>query len=71
MDWLIVEPTLEQKLNLECTCRGIMQQTDLEQMQVLCVALTKQNWHQSMILKQAVQHIAQLDAWEFDEAAAE
>ena len=71
MDWLIVEPTLEQKLTLECTCRGIMEQTDLEQMQALCVALTKQNWHQGMILKQAVQHIAQLDAWEFDEAAAE
>jgi hypothetical protein len=69
MDWMVVEPTLEQKLTLECTCRGIMEQTDLKQMQVLCVALTKQNWHQAQLLKQAVSHIAQLDAWEFEEAA--
>ena len=69
MDWMIVEPTLEQKLTLECTCRGIMEATDIEEVQALCIALTKQNWHQGMILKQAVQHIAHLDAWDLEQAA--
>ena len=61
MDWMIVEPSLEQKLTLECTCRGVLEQTDLEQMQSLCIALVKQNWYQGQLLKQAVSHIAQLD----------
>ena len=61
MDWMIVEPSLEQKLTLECTCRGVLEQTDLEQMQSLCIALVKQNWYQGQLLKQAVSHIAQFD----------
>ena len=69
MDWMIVEPTLEQKLTLECTCRGIMEATDIEEIQALCVALTKQYLHHGMILKQAVQHIAHLDAWDLEQAA--
>lgn len=69
MDWMIVEPTLEQKLTLECTCRGIMEQSDLREMQALCIALTKQNWHQGQLLKQAVGHIAQLDEWGISELA--
>ena len=61
MDWMIVEPSLEQKLTLECTCRGVLEQTDLEQMQSLCIALVKQNWYQTQLLRQAVNHIAQFD----------
>jgi hypothetical protein len=69
MDWMIVEPSLEQRLTLECTCRGISEATDLREVQALCIALTRQNWHQGMILKQAVQHIAQLDSWDLEQAA--
>ena len=61
MDWMIVEPSLEQKLTLECTCRGVLEQNDLEQMRSLCIALLKQNWYQGQLLKQAVSHIAQFD----------
>ena len=61
MDWMIVEPTLEQKLTLECTCRGIQEATNFDELQALCIALTKQNWHQTMLLKQAVEKIAQFD----------
>lgn len=69
MEWMIVEPSLEAKLTLECTCRGIQEATDLEQIQALCIALTKQNWYQGMLLKQAVTHIAQLDSLEESSAA--
>jgi hypothetical protein len=61
MDWLTVEPTLESSLTLECTCRGIQAATDLEEMQSLCIALTRQNWYQAQLLKQAVSHIAEMD----------
>ncbi len=61
MDWLTVEPTLESSLTLECICRGIQQATNLEEMQSLCIALTRQNWHQGQLLKQAVSHIAEMD----------
>jgi hypothetical protein len=62
MDWMIIEPSLEAQLNLECTCRGIREATDLAQMQELCVALTQQNFHQSLLLKQAVTHIGALES---------
>jgi|TARA_R100000482_G_scaffold124593_1_gene77990 hypothetical protein len=61
MDWLTVEPTLESSLTLECTCRGIQAATDLEEMQSLCIALTRQNWYQAQLLRQAVSHIAEMD----------
>jgi len=58
---MIIDPSLEQKLNLECTCRRVHEQKDVDHLQSLCVALIKQNWHQGILLKQAVQHIASLD----------
>ena len=61
MDWLTVEPTLESTLTLECTCRGIQQATNLEEVQNLCIALTRQNWYQEQLLKQAISHIAEMD----------
>jgi|TARA_Y100000015_G_C2360612_1_gene75045 hypothetical protein len=61
MDWMIIEPSLEQRLNLECTCRRVSEETDVDHLQSLCIALIKQNWHQSILLKQAVERIAALD----------
>lgn len=62
MDWMVIEPSLEAKLHLECTCRGIREATDLAQMQELCVALTQQNFHQGLLLRQAVTHIGSLES---------
>ena len=62
MDWMIIKPSLEAQLNLECTCRGIKNATDLAQVQNLCVALIQQNFYQGLMLRQAVSHIASLDA---------
>ena len=61
MDWMIIEPSLEAQLNLECSCRGIKEATDLTQVQNLCVALMQQNFYQGLMLRQAVNHIASLD----------
>jgi len=61
MDWMIINPSLEQKLSLECTCRRVHEEKDVDHLQSLCIALIKQNWHQGKLLKQAVEHIASLD----------
>ena len=66
---MIIDPSLEQKLNLECTCRRVNQETDVDYLQSLCIALVKQNWHQGILLKQAVEHIAHLDALDLESAA--
>ena len=36
MDWMIIEPSLEAKLHLECSCREIREAKDLEAIQNLC-----------------------------------
>jgi len=69
MHWMIIDPSLEQKLNLECTCRRVNEETDVGHLQSLCIALVKQNWHQAILLKQAVEHITHLDSLDLDKAA--
>ena len=66
---MIIKPSLEQKLNLECTCRRVSEEKDVDYLQSLCIALIKQNWHQAILLKQAVEHIAHLDSLDLDKAA--
>ena len=63
-DWMVVNQSLEEELELEHTVRKIQNCEDKEALISLCVALTRQNWHQSKVLKQAVGHIAERDAWE-------
>jgi len=62
MDWMIIEPSLEAQLNLECSCRGIKDATDLVEMQNLCVALIQQNFYQRLMLRQAINHIGALES---------
>jgi len=62
MDWMIIDPSLEQQLDLECTCRRVSKETNVDDLQALCIALIKQNWHQTLLLKQAVEHISHLDS---------
>jgi hypothetical protein len=61
-DWMIVELTMEEELHLEQTVREIQRCNDPKALAKLCVDLTKQQWHQSRLLKQAVGHIASLDS---------
>ena len=60
-DWMIVEQTLEEELGLERSVREIESCSDIEVLSRLCVALARQSWHQSKLLKQAVMRVAELD----------
>lgn len=53
--------TLTEELELEKMVRVIEKYEDLRELQNLAVALTRQNWHQSKLLKGAVGRIAELD----------
>lgn len=61
MDWMVIEQTLEDELYLEATIRDIHSCDDLEKLRSLCAVLTRQGWHQSKLIQQAVGHIASLD----------
>ena len=63
-DWLVVEQSLEEELELERIVRGIRNTTDLKQLQELCAAMTRQQWHQRKLLCQAIERIAEFDAME-------
>jgi hypothetical protein len=60
-DWIIVKQSLEEELALEKQIRTVENLEDLHTLQQLCSALTRQNWHHSKLLKQAVEHIASID----------
>ena len=61
-DWMVVEQSLEDELYLEATVREISHTTDVMELTELCIQLTRQNWHQSILLKQAVYHVMELEA---------
>jgi hypothetical protein len=61
-EWMIVEQSLEEELHLEATVREITDLDDIAELTSLCVLLTRQNWHQSKLLKQAVYHVMELEA---------
>jgi len=61
MEWMIIEQTLEDELYLEATVREIHSCDDLEKLRSLCVSLTRQGYHQTKLIQQAVGHIASLD----------
>jgi hypothetical protein len=60
-DWMVVKQTLEEELHLERQVRSISNTEDLHTLQQLCSSLTRQNWHYSKLLKQAVGRVAELD----------
>ena len=61
-DWMVVEPTLEQELELEKQAWCIMQDDDHEEIAKLCAQLTKQTWYQQQIIKQSVAQVVELEA---------
>ena len=63
-DWMVVTQSLEEELELERTVRQIQGCEDPEVLVDMCVTLARQSWHQSKLLKQAVGHIAEREAWE-------
>ena len=61
-DWMVVEPSLSEEFVLERSIREIEDCDNVDVLSKLCVAMARQQWHQGKLLKQAVGHIALLDA---------
>jgi hypothetical protein len=61
-DWMIVNKSLEEELELERNVRDVKGCTDESALKALCVSLVRTNWHQAKLLRQAVGHIGELDA---------
>ena len=62
MEWMHITQTLEEELTLERSIREIEDCDNVDVLSQLCVAMARQQWHQGKLLKQAVGHIALLDA---------
>jgi hypothetical protein len=60
--WMIFQQSLEDELAMERSVRSIYNTEDLEEIQGLCAALVRQNWHQRKLLCQAVTRISEMDA---------
>ena len=61
-DWMVVNQSLEEELELERNVRDVQGCTDESVLKALCVSLVRTNWHQAKLLKQAVSHIGEIDA---------
>ena len=61
-DWMVVDQTLEEELEVERSVREVNNCNDEQALKMLCSALVRQSWHQSKLLSQAVTRIGELDA---------
>ena len=61
-DWMVVNQSLEEELELERNVRDVQGCTDESALKALCVSLVRTNWHQAKLLRQAVGHIGELDS---------
>ncbi len=59
---MVVGLSLEEQLSLEAQSRVALNYPDSKEIAKLCATLIKQNAHQSKLIKQAVHHIAGLEA---------
>ena len=61
-DWMVVEQSLEEELEIERSLREIHNCSDEKVLKQLCAGLVRQSWHQGKLLSQAVGRIGELDA---------
>ena len=61
-DWMVVNQSLEEELELERNVRDVQGCSDESALKALCVSLVRTNWHQAKLLRQAVGHIGELDS---------
>lgn len=59
---MIISPSLEEEFSLEKDAKAIMEDDQHDQIAELCAQLSKQNWYQQRIIKQATAHILELEA---------
>ena len=61
-DWMVVNQSLEEELELERNVRDVQSCSDEDALKALCVSLMRTNWRKAELVKQAVGHIGALDA---------
>lgn len=59
--WMIVELSLEEQLEIEKSVRCATSSADTQSIAKLCGSLIRQNAHQARLLKQATAHIAAIE----------
>lgn len=74
-DWMVIDMSLEDELQLERQARAILHHDDHEEIAELCFTLIKQTHYQQILLNQAVGRITELETQDFidelDEEALE
>ena len=66
-DWMVVELSLEDELQLERQARAILSHDDHSEIAKLCSTLVKQTHYQQVLLGQAVDRITELETQNFIE----
>jgi len=61
-DWMVVNLSLEEQLQLEREARSVLSHDDHDQIAKLCAQLIKQTHYQQTLLNQAVGRITELEA---------
>ena len=61
-DWMVINPSLDEELEVERSVREVHACTDEEALKELCAGLVRQSWHQQKLLAQACTRIGELDA---------
>ena len=64
-EWMVVNPSLQQQLELEKTVRDVTSYHDTEKVRSLCASLMRQNYYQQQLIRQATGHIARLEMEDF------
>ena len=61
-DWMVINQSLEEELEVERSVREVYNCDDEETIKQLCAGLVRQNFAQGKLLSQAVSRIGELDA---------
>ena len=61
-DWMVINQSLEEELEVERSVREVYNCDDEETVKQLCAGLVRQNFAQGKLLSQAVTRIGELDA---------
>ena len=64
-DWMIVEWTLEEELQIEAQSRSALNHHSADEVRQLCSSLIRQYAYQNKLMKQAVGHIAKIEMEQF------
>jgi len=60
-DWMVVELPLEEQLTIENQIRAICNECDINTIKDLCKSLIQQNHHYALLIRNATNHIIELE----------